>query len=578
MKNLVFISTCPAGVASCFLAGEKMAVAASERGISLNIEVDSPMASQRLSNTVIADADYIIVTSKELSPELSQRLNGKKVYLTSIQSVMDNAVNVLDSVQTEAKELTVPAAGSLEVSEAGKNIVAITACPTGVAHTFMSADALINKGRALGYNIHVEKQGSAGVKDALTEAQIAAADVVILATDIEVDRSRFAGKKILNSSTGEALKKPAELIERAFSEAEVQSAHSVDKPKFEKKKATGAYQHLLTGVSYMLPLVVAGGLLIALSFAFGITAFEVEGSLAAALMSIGGGSAFALMVPVLAGYIGFSIAERPGLAPGMIGGMLASTLGAGFLGGIIAGFIAGYSANYVKKVVRLPSSMESLMPVLVIPLLSSLITGLMMIYVVGVPVKGIMDAMTAFLQSMGTTNAIMLGALLGGMMAFDMGGPVNKAAYTFGVGLLTSQTYGPMAAVMAAGMVPPLGMALATILAKNSFTPEEREGGKAAGILGICFITEGAIPFAARDPLRVIPTCMIGAGVTGALSMMMTVGLKAPHGGIFVMMIPEAISNVPAYAAAILAGTIITGVSYSWLKRVSEKNMKSAIA
>ncbi|KEQ17664.1 PTS fructose-like transporter subunit IIB [Endozoicomonas numazuensis] len=562
MKHYVLISACPSGVASCFLAADKLASEVSARELQLSVEIDSPLSNEPLDDAVLAGADCVLIASETVSSDLVERLKGRSVYKTTAQAILENPAAVIEQAEIASKPLEVSASQV-------KKVVAVTACPTGVAHTFMSAEALTEAGKALGYEILVEKQGSAGAKDPLTAEQISEADVVILATDIEVDTGRFVGKKVYRTSTGEALKKAESVLNRALTEGQELKAQTISSPsQTKKKKASGAYQHLLTGVSYMLPLVVAGGLIIALSFAFGINAFEQEGTLAAALMSIGGGSAFALMVPVLAGYIAFSIAERPGLAPGMIGGMLASTLGAGFLGGIIAGFIAGYSANGVKKVVRLPATMESLMPVLVIPLLSSLITGLLMVYVVGAPVKSIMDTMTAFLQSMNGTNALLLGMLLGAMMAFDMGGPVNKAAYTFGVGLITSQTYGPMAAVMAAGMVPPLGLALATLLAKRKFSKEELEGGKAAGILGLCFITEGAIPFAARDPLRVIPCSMVGAALTGALSMWMGIGLKAPHGGVFVMMIPEAISNVGGYAMAIALGSIVTGVAYSALRKM----------
>jgi PTS system fructose-specific IIC component len=321
----------------------------------------------------------------------------------------------------------------------------------------------------------------------------------------------------------------------------------------------------------MLPLVVAGGLLIALSFIFGIEAFKVEGTFAAALMKIGGGSAFALMVPVLAGFISFSIAEKPGLAPGLIGGMLASSIGAGFLGGILAGFLAGYTALFLKKNIKLPRNLEGLKPILLIPLLASAFTGLMMIYVIGEPVKAIMDGLTAWLTGLGTTNAVLLGLLLGAMMAFDMGGPVNKAAYTFAVGLLGSEVYGPMAAVMAAGMTPPLGLFLATLLAKNKFTKEERDAGKSASILGISFITEGAIPFAAGDPFRVIPSIVVGSAITGALSMAFGATLRAPHGGVFVLPIPNAVSHLGLYALAIVIGTVVTAVMLSVLKKPVEQ-------
>jgi PTS system fructose-specific IIC component len=328
----------------------------------------------------------------------------------------------------------------------------------------------------------------------------------------------------------------------------------------------------------MLPMVVAGGLLIALSFVFGIEAFQEEGTLPAALMQIGGGTAFALMIPVLAGYIAYSIADRPGIAPGMIGGMLASEIGAGFIGGILAGFLAGYVAKAVAQHVKLPSGVESLKPILIIPLVASLVTGLVMIYVVGEPVAAILSALTTFLENMGSTNAVLLGILLGAMMCFDLGGPVNKAAYTFGVGLLASETYGPMAAIMAAGMVPAIGMGIASFVARAKFSEPEREAGKASFVLGFCFISEGAIPFAAKDPLRVIPVCMVGGAITGALSMLVGAKLMAPHGGIFVLLIPNAISPALLYLGAIVIGSLVTGLGYAALKRGDQAVSVSAAA
>ena len=322
----------------------------------------------------------------------------------------------------------------------------------------------------------------------------------------------------------------------------------------------------MTGVSHMLPMVVAGGLIIALSFVFGIEAFKEEGTLAAALMKIGGGSAFALMIPILSGYIAYSIADRPGLTPGLVGGMLASSLGAGFIGGIISGFLAGYIAKAINDHVKLPQTMNALKPILIIPFLSTLFVGLIMIYIVGEPVAWVMNSMTEFLKGMQSGSAVVLGIILGAMMCFDMGGPVNKAAYTFGVGLLASASYLPMAAVMAAGMVPALGMGIATFIARKKFNANELEGGKASFVLGLCFISEGAIPFAARDPMRVIPSCMIGGALTGALSMVFGVQLMAPHGGIFVLAIPGAIQPVLLYLVAIAAGSIVTGVLYAMIK------------
>ncbi len=449
--------------------------------------------------------------------------------------------------------------------------MAITACPTGIAHTFMAAEALKKAAAQHGYEIKVETQGSVGAKNTLTAEEIAAADVVIIGADTHVDTSRFAGKAVYETSVGRALKETQKVLQEAFAlpppsgAAAVRAAAQAEARPAEKP--AGAYKHLLTGVSYMLPIVVAGGLAIALSFIFGIEAFKEKGTLAASLMEIGGGAAFALMIPVLAGFIAFSIADRPGLAPGLVGGMLASQLQAGFLGGIVAGFLAGYVARYLRDHIKLPVHFEGLKPVLLIPLLATLVVGLLMIYVVGSPARAIMEGLTQFLQSLSGTNAVLLGLLLGGMMAVDMGGPINKAAYTFGVGLLASNTFMPMAAVMAAGMVPPLGIALATFVAKNRFSVDEQIAGKAAAVLGISFITEGAIPFAAKDPLRVIPACVAGAATTGALSMFFGCTLHAPHGGIFVLAIPNAVGQLLPYIGAIAAGTVVTTLALIVLKK-----------
>ena len=456
-----------------------------------------------------------------------------------------------------------------------KKILAVTACPTGVAHTYMAAESLIKAAKEKNIPLKVETRGAVGVENEFTEQEIAEAHAIIVAADTDVLESRFAGKPVVKVAVAQAIKNPAGLLEEALAKqasAPNDFAKQVEQSKSERSAArSGPYKHLMTGVSHMLPLVVAGGLLIALSFIFGIEAFKVEGTFAAALMKIGGGSAFALMVPVLAGFISFSIAEKPGLAPGLIGGMLASSIGAGFLGGILAGFLAGYTALFLKKNIKLPRNLEGLKPILLIPLLASAFTGLMMIYVIGEPVKAIMDGLTAWLTGLGTTNAVLLGLLLGAMMAFDMGGPVNKAAYTFAVGLLGSEVYGPMAAVMAAGMTPPLGLFLATLLAKNKFTKEERDAGKSASILGISFITEGAIPFAAGDPFRVIPSIMVGSAITGALSMAFGATLRAPHGGVFVLPIPNAVSHLGLYALAIVIGTVVTAVMLSVLKKPVEQ-------
>ncbi len=456
-----------------------------------------------------------------------------------------------------------------------KKLLAVTACPTGVAHTYMAAESLLKTAREKGIDIKVETRGAVGVENELSDAEIAEAHAIIIAADTDVLEGRFEGKPVVKVPVAQAIKNPAGLIEEALEKpaAAPQSSNSGLAGQVEKAKADrgaarkGAYKHLMTGVSAMLPLVVAGGLLIALSFVFGIEAFKEEGTLAAALMNIGSGAAFQLMVPILAGFIAFSIAEKPGMAPGLVGGMLASQIGAGFLGGIIAGFLAGYVAKWMKQYIKMPRNLEGLKPILIIPLLATGVTGLMMIYVIGEPIKYVMDGLTNWLQTLGTTNAILLGLILGAMMAFDMGGPLNKTAYTFSVGLLASNVYGPMAAVMAAGMTPPLALWLATLIAKNKFTPEERDAGKAASVLGLAFITEGAIPFAAGDPFRVIPSIISGSAVTGAMSMMFDITLRAPHGGAFVLAIPNAVNHVAWYALSILVGTLVSALLLAVLKK-----------
>ncbi len=532
MKTLL-IKDPTLGLASAYMAQQRLAAAAAAAGLTLT---DNP-----------ADAELAIVLGKNVPDDAA--LNGKAVWLGDIQLAVREPETFLNRAKAEAKTwqataaVATPAAGAPAApAQAGaqKRVVAVTACPTGVAHTFMAAEAIQAEATRRGWWVKVETRGSVGAGNAITPEEVAAADLVIVAADIEVDLAKFAGKPMYRTSTGLALKKTAQELDKAVAEAKPYKAAAGgqnNSSEEEKKGGAGAYRHLLTGVSYMLPMVVAGGLSIALSFAFGITAFKEQGTLAAALMQIGGGSAFALMVPVLAGFIAFSIADRPGLTPGLIGGMIATSINAGFLGGIIAGFIAGYAAKLISGKVKLPQSMEALKPILIIPLFASLITGLLMIYVVGKPVAGIMNGLTHWLANMGTANAVLLGAILGGMMCTDMGGPVNKVAYAFGVGLLSSQTYAPMAAIMAAGMVPPLAMGLATLVARRKFNKGQQEGGKAALVLGLCFISEGAIPFAARDPMRVLPCCIVGGATTGAISMAIGAKLMAPHGGLFVLLI-----------------------------------------
>nr|WP_288454543.1 PTS fructose-like transporter subunit IIB [uncultured Pseudomonas sp.] len=565
--NVLIVTACPNGQVTSVLCSRLLQAAAERLGWSTQVEVhDAKAIGSPLSAAAIEAAELVLVVK---TGELDlQRFVGKRVVQSTPSEALADPQQFLlvAAEQAQVLEQVAPVAAPAN----GKpKLVAITACPTGVAHTFMAAEALQQAAEQLGYDLKVETRGSVGARNLLDEASIKAADVVLLATDIEVETDRFAGKKVYRCGTGVALKQPKQTLQKALAEGVLQQGAGKAQSAESGKPATksGPYKHLLTGVSFMLPMVVAGGLLIALSFVFGIEAFKEPGTLPAALMKIGGDAAFALMIPVLAGYIAYSIADRPGLAPGMIGGMLASALGTGFLGGIIAGFLAGYLALALNRWLRLPQSIEALKPILLIPLLASLVTGLAMIYVVGTPVAAIMASLEAFLQNMGTTNAILLGLLLGGMMCVDLGGPINKAAYAFSVGLLASQSYAPMAATMAAGMVPPIGMAIATVLARRKFSQTEREAGKAAGVLGLCFISEGAIPFAAKDPLRVIPASIAGGALTGALSMYFGCKLMAPHGGLFVLLIPNAINHALLYLLAIVAGSLVTGVVYALIKR-----------
>ncbi len=538
-------------------------------------------AAERGSLTIVeqaSDADLVIIVGKETSSDRS--LAGKKVYFGQLENAIQNPTEFLQLAQEQAEDYKIQASVTDPVDvSAPLSVLAVTACPTGVAHTYMSAEALEAEAKKRGWQIKVETRGSVGVGNEISADEIAKADLVIVAADIEVNVDKFAGKRMYRTSTSAALKKTAQEMDKALKEATVFTPQGGQSSSQEKKgEKRGVYRHLLTGVSYMLPMVVAGGLCTALSFAFGLDASNVEGSLAWALSLIGGGTALALMVPVLSGYIAYSIADRTGLTPGLVGGVLATTLGAGFLGGIISGFIAGYCAHFISTKLKLPQTMEALKPILIVPLISTLITGLAMIYVVGSPVAWLMEWLTNWLNTMGTTNAVILGAILGAMMCTDMGGPVNKAAYAFGVGLLSSQTYAPMAAIMAAGMVPPLAMGIATVLAKHKFVPAEREAGKASFVLGLCFISEGAIPFAAKDPIRVLPTCIIGGAITGALSMYFGIHLMAPHGGLFVLLIPGAINHVLMYLLSIVIGTVVSGVLYAIIKKASPKEAQQEMA
>lgn len=577
MSRIVAVTACPTGVAHTIMAAEALKKVASNMGHELQVETQGAEGAKNvLSPEAIAAADVVVIAADiHVDPS---RFAGKPIHAVSTSDAIRKTKVVIEAAFAEAElfadetdqaeSITSPAASGEK-----KFIIGVTSCPTGIAHTFMAAEALKKAAEELGYEVKIETQGSVGAKNVLTAEEISRADAVIIAADAFVDQSRFAGKPLYETTTKEALHSGAKAIQAALAtapEGQKQGlADKVDELKSERSaQRTGPYRHLMTGVSYMLPVVVAGGLLIALAFAFGgIYAGDKEGTLGWALMQIGGATAFKLFVPVLGAFIAYSIAERPGIAPGLIGGLLATTVGSGFLGGIVAGFLAGYLTKFLNDKIQLPQNLQGLKPVLILPFLSTLIVGLLMIYFIGPPVKVVLTAMTDWLQSMQSTSALVLGLILGAMMAFDMGGPVNKAAYTFAVGLLSSQIYGPMAAVMAAGMTPPLGLALAATLFKNRFTADEQEASKAAFVLGISFITEGAIPFAARDPFRVIPCIVLGSAVTGALSMVFGSSLMVPHGGIFVLFIPNAVTQLVLYAVAIIAGTLATTAALFVLKK-----------
>ncbi|MFA6287704.1 MAG: PTS fructose-like transporter subunit IIB [Opitutaceae bacterium] len=566
MKQIVALTASPAGTAHARLAAEALRAVATQAGHGFKVEVSDPAGPiGALTAADIAAADVILLAVDAAVD--TARFSGKNVYETRTSAAIRHPQAILDAALARVSPVVAQAAPAASVAPvvARKRLVGITSCPTGIAHTFMAAEALKKAAAALGHDIRVETQGSVGAKNQLTPEEIAAADAVVIAADTNVDLARFGGKALARVSTKEAMHHGQKVITDALAlpvpvAGSAGLAQSVEQLKAGRSSArSGAYKHLMTGVSHMLPIVIAGGLAIALAFAIGgIYAGNEKGTFAAALSQIGGGAAFQLMVAVLSGYIAFSIADRPGLAPGLVGGLLAQQLGAGFLGGIVSGFLAGYLTLFLARKIKLPDNLEGLKPVLILPFLSTLTVGLAMIFVIAPPVQAILSTMTEWLNSMRGANALLLGVILGSMMAFDMGGPVNKAAYTFGVGLLGSQVYTPMAAIMAAGMTPPLGIALAVWLAKNRFDADERKAGGAAAVLGLAFITEGAIPFAAKNPLRVIPALMLGSAVTGALSMVSGVQLLVPHGGVFALLIPGAVTHLVPYLLAIIAGTVVT--------------------
>lgn len=504
---------------------------------------------------------------------------------------VDEFLNIIDSAEKakDEKEAAkeVKAKEPVEVKKDDVFIVAVTACPTGIAHTYMAAEAIEKKAKELGYQVKVETRGSGGAKNVLTDDEIAKAAGVIVACDTNVPTDRFDGKKVIECQVSDGINKAEELIKRiAAGDAPVFKASGKKEASHSSvggKESIGhqIYKHLMNGVSHMLPFVVGGGILIAIAFL--IDGFSVDlnslpadqranfGTITqgAALFKGIGGTAFGFMLPILAGFIAMSIADRPGLAVGFVGGSIAANGTSGFLGALVAGFVAGYIVNLLKKIFsKLPESLDGVKPVLLYPLLGIFLIGVIMQFVVEPPIGALNTAINNGLNGLNGASAVVLGVLLGGMMSVDMGGPVNKAAYVFGTASIAAGNYNIMAAVMIGGMVPPLAIALATIFFKNKFTAEERKAGPTNFIMGLSFITEGAIPFAASDPLHVLPACAVGSAVAGGLSMAFGCTLMAPHGGIFVV---PTIGNPLMYLVALVIGSFIAcGLLGLLKKKVSE--------
>ncbi|MGP4068899.1 PTS fructose transporter subunit IIABC [Halobacillus sp. B29] len=500
---------------------------------------------------------------------------------TNFRSKLEQAKTEDEVIEAiNAKEAEEDGDEEAEESTSAGKILAVTACPTGIAHTYMAADKLKATAKEMGVNIKVQTNGSGGVKNRLTKEDIAEADAIIVAADTKVEMEHFHGKPVIEVPVAKAIHEPKELINKAVNkDAPIYQGGGKNQSEDseEKGQRSGIYKHLMNGVSNMLPFVVGGGILIAISFFWGI---ESENEFAQMLSTIGGGNAFFLLVPVLAGFIASSIADRPGFAPGMVGGLIAITQtsaegagnGSGFLGGLIAGFLAGYLTLLIKKLLEgLPAVLDGLKTVLFYPVLAIFATGMIML-LINPALTSVYTWLFDLLDSMSGTNLALLGIIVGGMMAVDMGGPVNKAAYTFGIAALEANNFTFIAAAMAGGMVPPLAMGLATTFFKNKFTKQERETGKAAYPLGAFFITEGAIPFAAADPARVIPSMVAGSALAGMLTMLFGIGLRAPHGGVIVAPLVEGgITQILLYLVAIAAGSILGAIIVGFLKKDLQK-------
>ena len=553
-------------------------IAAPEDAADTHIEVLSKLA------TMVIDPDFknalIQATTVDRFLELiSAKEKGNfdpsvEGYIKTADA--QNAASITEAIEAKATEAIEKVIPKVTVDNPHYDVLAVTGCPTGIAHTYMAAESLERKAKEMGISLKVEKNGASGIKDALSTEEINHAKCIIVASDRQVEMARFNGKPMIQTKVANGINKAEELLREAISgTAPVYHASQSDKDSansaIDAKDSFGRqiYKHLMNGVSHMLPFVIGGGILIALAFLFDTfnpanpSGFGSGTPLSSFLMKIGGAS-FGFMLPVLAGYIAMSIADRPGLVAGFVGGLLANQGGSGFLGALIAGFAAGYLVLLVKKLVSgLPQALEGTKPVLFYPVLGVLFIGIAITFIINPPVSALNERLMTSLQTMGTTSRVLLGLIFGAMMSVDMGGPVNKAAYVIGTGALATGEYGIMAAVMAGGMVPPLAIALCTTFFPSRFTEAERKSGITNYIMGLSFITEGAIPFAAADPIRVLPSCIIGAGTAGALSMFFECTLRAPHGGIFVV---PTIGNPLFYLASIAIGSVIACIILAIVK------------
>ena len=518
-----------------------------------------------------ANDEHIQILSKLatmiMDPDFKEALIQAKS-VAEFRKLIDDKENDRFAAPSTAEEPASPSADHIQ-------LLAVTACPTGIAHTFMAAESLEQHAKKRGISIKVETNGSAGMKNVLTDAEIAAADGIIVAADKQVAMARFDGHRVVITKVADGINKADELIDRALSgnapvyhSAGADAAESAETGE-DESLARQIYKHLMNGVSHMLPFVVGGGILIALAFLFDDYTidpanFGSNTPIAKFFKDVGGAS-FGFMLPVLAGFIAMSIADRPGLAVGFVGGAIAGMTGTGFLGALLAGFVAGYTVNFLKKAfAQLPASLDGIKPILLYPFFGILIMGFISFFIIAPPVSAINTWMIATLGGMDPSARVLMGAIVGGMMAIDMGGPINKAAYVTGTGLLASGEFHVMAAVMAGGMVPPLAIALATTFCKNRFTESQRKAGITNYVMGLSFITEGAIPFAAADPVRVIPSMVVGASLAGALTMLFDCTLRAPHGGIFVV---PTIGNPFMYLVSILIGAVVGAIILSLLKK-----------